>query len=157
MNSIPKPPIVLTDKASELNDKFFLILNEIVKTYPSAKGQGSNPSNSNRNITNDAAYAANMKKLVNLQNEYFMYKNDVIMATEAVNKIIQKTDKKINSLEMQNKVLNKQYDNLKASSYSADGLFDDAQITRNELLISNFILFGVMCGGGFLYYKSMAK
>jgi hypothetical protein len=154
MNAVPTPPIVLTDKAKDLNDKFYLILNEVVKTYPTAKLHGDNPSKFDRKQTNNAVYDANMEQLVNLQNDYFLYKNDVVRSTEAIEQIIQSTDKQINGLEVQNKILSTQLAGLKSSSYSAEGLFDDAQITRNQLLISNFIIFGVMCGGGFLYYKT---
>ena len=156
MTGIPKLPIVLNDKASELNDKFYLILNEIVNTYPTAKLEGSNPSKYDRSVTNDAIYKANMKEMVSLQNDYFLYKNDVVRNSESIQKIIHALDKEINGLEAQNKVLNAQFANLKSTSYSAEGLFDDTQITRNQLLISNFILFGVMCAGGFIYYKSMS-
>ena len=71
--------------------------------------------------------------------------------------MIEITDKKINTLEAQNKVLSAQLANLKSSSHSAEGLFDDAQISRNQLLVSNLILFGIMAGGGFMYYKSLKK
>ena len=155
MTDTPKLPLVLNAKASELNDKFYLILNEIVKTYPTAKFQGSNPSKYDRNVTNDALYDANMRDLVKLQNDYFLYKNEVVQEGDAIQKIIHALDKQINGLETQNEVLRAQFSNLKASSYSAEGLFDDTQINRNQLLISNFILFGVICAGGFFYYKSV--
>jgi hypothetical protein len=143
-----QPPAVLTDKAKSLNDKFYLILNEIVKTYPSTK---VNPSQNNQ-----ALHDANMGKMKKLQNDYFLYKNEVERASETILKSLAQLDAQINGLENKNKVLRFQLDNLKSSTYSAEGLFDDAQISRNELLVSNFIFFGVMCGGGYMYYKSIA-
>ena len=157
MNSIPTPPIVLTDKARDLNDKFYLILNELVKTYPTSRLNPSTPSRFDQKKTNRDVFNNSMKLMISLQNDYFLFKNDVVRGTENIEKIIEITDKKINTLEAQNKVLSAQLENLKSSSYSAEGLFDDTKLTRNELLISNFILFGVMCGGGFLYYKNMPK
>jgi hypothetical protein len=150
------PPAVLTDQAKALNDKFYLILNEMVKIYPSAKLQPNNPSPYDHTQTNEALYGVYMKQMLKLQNDYFLFKNNVVNASEKILKQVAASDKQVNMLENQNKVLKKQYENLKTSSYSAEGLFDDAQITRNELLVSNLILFGVMCGGGFLYYKSIA-
>jgi len=149
------PPIVFTAQAKQLNDKFYLTLNEIIKTYPIAQLKPTINSQYDRSKTNKSFYDANMNKMLALQNEYFIFKNTVVSSTEKIEKEITETDKKITVLENQNKVLKLQLDNLKSSSHSAEGLFDDAQITRNELLFSNFLLFGVMCGGGFMYYKSI--
>jgi hypothetical protein len=149
------PPIVFTAQAKQLNDKFYLTLNEIIKTYPIAQLKPTINSQYDRSKTNKSFYDANMNKMLALQNEYFIFKNTVVSSTEKIEKEITETDKKITVLENQNKVLKIQLDNLKSSSHSAEGLFDDAQITRNELLFSNFLLFGVMCGGGFMYYKSI--
>ena len=155
MSGIPNPPIVLIDESKDLNDKFYLILNEVVKTYPSSVFKPELASKSDRTQTNKVLYNANMQKLVNLQNEYFLYKNSVVSASQTILQAVTDTDTQINILENKNKVLSVQLDNLKNSSYSAEGLFDDTQITRNQLLISNFILFGVICGGGFMFYKSI--
>jgi hypothetical protein len=157
MSGLPQLPIVLTDKLKDLNDKFYLLLNEIVKTYPPALSQASSPSKFDSNQTNNGIYTANMAQMLSLQNEYFLYKNNVVRASQAMDKAIQAINDKITTLEGKNKVLNAEYANLKSTSYSAEGLFDDTQISRNQLLISNFILFAVMCGGGFMYYKSTTK
>jgi hypothetical protein len=140
-------PFALTDQTKNLNDRFYLILNKIVNSYPSTK---INPNDS----MNNAIYTTNMGKMENLQNEYFLYKNSVVKASEGIQNAIIDGNSEINALEAQNKVLRIQFEHLKTSSYSAEGLFDDAQISRNQLLISNIILFGIMAGGGFLYYKS---
>ena len=70
-----QPPAVLIDKAKYLNDKFYLILNEIVKTYPSSKFDPN---------ANKAAFDANMEKMKRLQNDYFLFKNDVTYASESI-------------------------------------------------------------------------
>jgi hypothetical protein len=151
------PPIVFTNQAKELNDKFYLILNEVVNTYPQAKLHGANISSHDRTKTNTSLFDTNMKQMLSLQNEYFVFKNKVVSESQALEKKITAADKEITALESQNKILKLEYDNLKMSSYSAEGLFDDAQITRNQLLVSNFLLLGVMCGGGFMYYKSIKQ
>lgn len=142
-------PFALTDKTKDLNDRFYLILNRIVQNYPSSKLY---PSDSN---INKSIYSENMAKMEKLQNEYFLYKNEMTLASETIQNEIMNGDDKINALEAQNKVLRLQFENLKSSSYSAEGLFDDAQISRNQLLVSNIILFGIMAGGGYMYYKSL--
>ena len=141
-------PFALTDQTKNLNDRFYLLLNKIVNSYPSTK---INPNDS----TNNTIYADNMAKMEDLQNDYFLYKNSVVQASETIQNAINDGNNEINALESQNKVLRLQFENLKTSSYSAEGLFDDAQISRNQLLVSNIILFGIMAGGGFLYYKSI--
>ena len=148
-------PNVLIDKSKDLNDQFYLILNEVVKTYPSANLHPDIDSKYDYTQKNNALYQSNLRALHSVQNDYFLYKNEVVGATQAMQQSIQDMDAQINVLENKNKILTSQYDNLKNNSYSAEGLFDDAQITRNELLISNFILFGVICGGGFLFYKKL--
>jgi hypothetical protein len=145
MNVPAVMPITLSNRSKELNDKFYLILNEIIKAYPSVKANGAN----------SAAYELNMQNMEKLQNDYFLYKNQVITMSETVQKSITASDVQINSMENQSKVLKIQLTNLKDSSKSAEGLFDDAQITRNQLLTSNFVLFGIMVGGGYMYYKSI--
>ena len=155
MSGIPNPPIVLIDESKALNDKFYLILNEVVKTYPPANSNPYRKSHFDSSQTNSALYATNMQNLTNLQNEYFLYKNKVVSASQTMLQVVADTDKQINIIENKNKVLSIQLDNLKDSSYSAEGLFDDTQITRTEMLISNFIFFGIICGGGFMYYKSV--
>jgi hypothetical protein len=155
MTDILTPPNVLIDRSKELNDQFYLILNEVVKTYPSAKLYPDGSSKYDRNQKNDALYQSNLSALHALQNEYFMYKNQVVKTSQNILQTVMNIDAQITIIENKNKVLGKQFDNLKSNSYSAEGLFDDAQITRNELLVSNFILFGVICGGGFMFYKKL--
>jgi hypothetical protein len=143
-------PFALTDKTKELNDRFYILLNKIVDTYPSTK---INPGDTERMT----AYQANMAKMHNLQNDYFLYKNSVVLASEGIQKVIETGNNDINTLDGKIKVLRLQLEKLKSSSHSAEGLFDDAQISRNQLWVSNFILFGIMAGGGFLYYKKLKE
>jgi hypothetical protein len=141
-------PFALTDKTKELNDRFYILLNKIVDSYPSTK---INPGDTDRMT----AYQGNMAKMQNLQNDYFFYKNSVVLASEGIQKAIQDGSNEINTLDGKIKVLRLQLEKLKSSTHSAQGLFDDAQISRNQLWVSNFILFGIMAGGGFLYYKKL--
>jgi hypothetical protein len=143
-------PFALTDKTKDLNDRFYLIMDKIITSYPSTKLYPNDNANNNK-------YSDSMAKMQKLQNECFLYKNTVVKASEDIQRSILGGNDTINALEGQNKVLRVQYENLKSSASSAEGLFDDAQISRNQLLVSNFILFGIMAGGGFMYYKSLKK
>ena len=152
---ILQPPVVLVDQSRDLNDRFYLILNELVKTYSLAKTHPNDISPLNSSKTNLESYSENMALMLALQNDYFLYKNNVNSAIDSMIKTIGNGNNQLNELESQNKVLHLQLDNLKNSSNQAEGLFDDAQITRNQLLVSNWILFGIIVGGGFIYYKSL--
>ncbi len=121
-----------------------------MKSYPSTKLYPND--NANANI-----YNKSMSDMEKLQNDYFLYKNSIVKMSEDIQRDIGSRNENINALEGQNKILRVQYENLKGSTYSAEGLFDDAQITRNQLLVSNIILFSIMAGGGFMYYKSLKK
>jgi hypothetical protein len=138
----------LTDRTKSLNDKFYIILDKIVNSYQKSKVNGLDSINNN-------IYTENIARMEKLQLEYFLYKNEVEKDSEDMQNAVMNGNSQINALEAQNKVLRVQYENLKSSSHSAEGLFDDAQITRNQLLVSNIILFGIMAGGGFMYYKSL--
>jgi len=148
-------PLFLKEKAKMLNDKFYIQLNETVKSYPSSKASPDGIAIYNRSETNEEMHKANMSKMLNLQNEYFIYKNDVIKSNETIQSEIKEIDTQLNGLEAQNKVLTTQLESLKGSSYSAEGLFDDAQITRNQLFFSNIVLFGTIAGIGYMYYKKI--
>jgi hypothetical protein len=146
---------VLTDQSKDLNDRFYLILNELVQTFSLAKSSPDAISPSDGSQTNGQIYATNLKLMQVLQNDYFLYKNNIVAASETLLQSMNEANNQINGMESQNKILHLQLDNLKNSTHSAEGLFDDAQITRNQLLVSNWILFAIIASGGILYYKSM--
>ena len=146
-------PIFLTDKAKELNDGFYLKLNELVKQFPKAKLKPNEKYIEDISKTNKAAYETMMNNMLLLQNEYFVYKNDIARESQDLLTYINELDSKILKLDTETNKLNTKLNELKSSSYSAEGLFDDAQITRNELLFGNTIFFIVILVGGFIGYK----
>lgn len=138
-----------------LNDRFYLILNDLVAVYPAYKANPNAFSTIDTTKTNKQMYDANMLLMQALQNDYFLYKNNIVAANEVLMKSMTNEHEEVNILEAQNKVLKLQLNNLQTTSYSAEGLFDDAQITRNQLLVSNWILCAIIVCGGVLYYKSI--
>ena len=147
------PIVFLTDKAKELNDRFYLILEQLVATYPNAK---TNPQsivsndNSNNNLAEYTSHMANMKQL---QSDYFLYKNQVITDGETILKHLKETDDAINVLDLSNEKMKTRVDELAGSSNSAEGMLDDTQLTRNQLFVGNIVLFAIIAAGGFIYYK----
>ena len=141
---------LLTEKANNLNDRFFLILNEIVKVFPEAKINETGSSRYDITQTNKEVYDKLMQEMLKLQTEYFMFNNLVTKETNEMLKLVNGLDSSIQSVDNNNKELLARLSELKGSSYSAEGLFDDAQLTRNQILFGNVVLFIVISVGGYV-------
>lgn len=138
--------VFFTDKAKELNDNFYLTLDDVVNSYPNAKIKPDQ-------YTNNADYVEALAALIRIQSEYFMFNNDVVKESEALMKYGHELDKKITVLEDENKHIEAQLADMESSGHSAEGLLDDAQTTRNQLFFENIILFVMVVGGGYFFYK----
>lgn len=143
---------ILTTKAKDLNDRFFLLLNEIVKVFPDAKINPDTNSKYDLSKDNKEMYNEAMGKMLDLQNEYFMFNNTITKETNNMLDYVTNLDKNIQLNDAANKKLLSRLSDLKSSSHSAEGLFDDALLSRNQILFGNFVLFITICGGGYLGY-----
>ena len=146
MNDTYTTPDFLINKTKELNDSFYLILAEIIKTYPNSK---TYPNDEN----NNALHTTNMNSMKKLQSDYFLHKNLVAKEGEHMSRGTVLLDIEIDRLEESNKQIQKRLDDLMNSDNSAEGILDDTKITRNQMFIGNILLFATMVGGGYLYYK----
>lgn len=144
---------LLTTKAKELNDRFFLLLNEIVKVFPDAKINPETTSIYDLEKNNKEMYNEAMNKMLELQNEYFMFNNTITKETNNMLDYLTNLDKNIQSIDINNKKLLSRLSDLKSSSHSAEGLFDDAILSRNEILFGNTVLFLAISAGGYLGYN----
>src|SRR6056300_1679669 len=144
---------LLTTKAKELNDRFFLLLNEIVKVFPDAKIKPETTSIYDLEKNNKEMYNEAMNKMLELQNEYFMFNNTITKETNNMLDYLTNLDKNIQSIDINNKKLLLRLSDLKSSSHSAEGLFDDAILSRNEILFGNTFLFLDISAGGYLGYN----
>ena len=147
-------PVFLTDQAKELNDRFYLLLTNLVDSYPNAK---MNPTVLSGTKTNLQLYNEAMTKMMKLQADYFMYKNSIVSSSQELLKQMNSVDDEINLLDNENKKLSLQINEMANSSNSAEGMLDDSQITRNQLFYGNIILFIIMVSGGYVYYKKVIK
>lgn len=98
-----------------------------------------------------------MQEMLKLQTEYFMFNNLVTKETNGMLKHINGLDSSIQSVDNKNKELLERLNELKGSSYSAEGLFDDAQLTRNQILFGNVVLFIVISVGGYVSYRKLIQ
>ena len=146
-------PVFLTDQAKNLNDQFYLILNNLVDTYPAAKLHAAETSAFDNTMTNKLVYDAIMSKMMKLQSDYFTYKNSIEKNSEDLMIYVNSVDDEINILDGENKELYKKLDEMANSSHSAEGMLDDSQLTRNQMFYGNIILFAIMATGGYMYYK----
>jgi hypothetical protein len=149
-------PVFLTDQAKDLNDRFYLYLNQLVNLYPESKLNPSVvPINSTK--TNLQLYNTVMSQMMALQNDYFLYKNLIMQTSHNLLKNVNNIDNQINELDRENKILTSQLNEMANSSQSAEGMLDDTQITRNQIFYGNIILFIIMVSGGYFYYKKVIK
>ena len=150
-------PVFLTDEARDLNDRFYLILNNLVKTFPSYKSDPHGATYYDTSITNAQEYDTNMADMLSLQSDYFTYKNKVVHTSELLMKQVGDVDTQINVIDRDNIVLKSKLGEMANSSRSAEGMLDDSQLTRNQLFYGNIVLFLFMMGGGYMYYKNVYK
>ena len=149
-------PFIFKDKAKQLQDDFSIALNRLVDTYPNGRLQGG-VMQTEINKTYSQSYIEAQSRILDLQEDYFLYKDDIIRSNQKIIKDMNEIDDKINKLDDENKILKTQLDSIKGSSYSAEGMLDDSKITRNQILVGNIILFIIVAGGGFVYYKKTAS
>jgi hypothetical protein len=149
--------VFFTDQSKKLNDRFHLLLFNIVTAYPERKLHPSAVSIADPSKTNKEWYDENMADMMHLQNEYFMLKNNIVKTSEDLMIVVNKIDDKINALDSENLELTKQLDGMADSTYSAEGMLDDSQITRNQLFYGNIVLFVIMATGGYMYYKKVSN
>ena len=86
-----------------------------------------------------------------------MFNNLVTKETNDMLKKVTKLDSDIRASDNKNKELHDKLIDLKGSTYSAEGLFDDAQISRNQILFGNVVLFLAISAGGDIGYKKIIQ
>ena len=156
MDDYVPPPIFIKDGKNLQND-FDVALNNLVATFPRGKYNPDVSSNFVSTQTYGQEYVAAQKIMLDLQEDFFLYKNSIVKNNQQIINDMNSLDTKINDLDIEIKTLKDQLDSLKGSSYSAEGMLDDSKLTRNQLLISNIILFLLISIFGTIYYKRFVK
>ena len=142
-----RTPEYYSNKLKELNQNYYLILNEYIQQYPKSKTYSKIPSYA-KALDDDKI---NFEKI---QSDFFMLKNELEKDIENMAKDIKNVDKMIIKLNKDNKKLNNSLSNLEQSSETAIGMFNDAQKQYNEYLLGNTYLFFGIIGVGLLMYRS---
>ena len=147
------PPAVILLNGIDLQNEFDVTLNELVLTFPNGKFSPDVSSNNISSQTYGDDYNLAQNKMLQLQEDYFMYKNTILKNSQEVIMNIKMLDSQIDELDIEHKVLKDKLFNLKSSSYSAAGMLDDSKLTRNQLLLGNIFLFIIVSSVGYIYYK----
>ena len=113
-------PSQFKQKIKELNQRYFLIIDEVVKTYPNYKIKENN------DMLQDS-YKKNLGNLQKLQAEFFLFKNNINKNTETLNDDIKQIDEKIYELDENNKILKQKLDSLTNSDNAAYGMLEDSK------------------------------
>lgn len=153
MDDYVAPPIILLENGMDLQKEFDLVLNELVLSFPTGKVTPDLSSNYVPNKTYGEEYLTAQQRMIQLQEDYFMYRNKILKNNKMVVKKIEDLDSQINALDDENKVLKDKAISLRSSSYSAKGMLDDSKLSRNQLMVGNVFLFVIVTGVGYIYYK----
>lgn len=134
-------PSQLKKKIKELNQRYFLIIDEIVKTFPKYK------SSPKLNSFEDA-YNTNINNLRSLQADYFLLQNNLNKNTDELQKEIKQIDDVLYVLEEEIKVLTRELRDLNNSDNAASGMFTDSRNLYNIQFLGNTILFIIIFSMG---------
>jgi hypothetical protein len=126
-------PDFFTTLNNELSQRYAIIIDEIVKTYPSYK---ANPQFN----AYSQAYEKNISNLEQLQAEYFLFKNTLGKDTEELQKAIKQIDDMLYELEEAIKVLREELAYLKNSDNAAHGRLTDSKTLYRQQLLGNWLL-----------------
>jgi septal ring factor EnvC (AmiA/AmiB activator) len=140
-------PSTYETRNNELNQRYVIIVDEIVKTYPNYKASPKFNSYSQ-------AYERNMGNLQRLQTEYFLFKNNLIKDTNELQKDIKQIDDMIYELEEETKVKREEYAYLKNSDNAAHGQLTDSKYLYNQQLLGNWLLFLTFSGMTYNLFKT---
>ena len=141
-----KTPSYYENTIKELNQRYYLVLDEIVKLFPKQKMYPKYLAYS-KPFTND------MTNLNKLQTDFFLFKNSLESDIESLDKDIKKTNEEIDNLEHENKKLSATLESLKNSNNASHGMLEDTNLLYNQQLFGNTLLFLILLGAGYKYLK----
>ena len=133
-----KPPKYYREKLNEQNINFFIVLDELIKMYPSYKSNPDYPEYQNM-------FAVDMGNFQKSKQELFLLKNSIENDSNTLNKNVIKMNKMIDLLENQNKNLREKYNISSDDIHSSEGLIDQKQELYNEKILNLiFLIVGVI-------------
>ena len=141
-----KAPSYYEKKIKELNQRYYLVLDELVKLFPKNK-MFPNYLAYSKPFTND------MSNLIKLQADFFLFKNNLESDIDTLDKEIKNINEQIENLEQENKQLTKRLESLQNSNNASHGMLSDTKLLYNQKLLGNWLLFALIVGAGYKYLK----
>ena len=142
--------MITSKKIKELDERYNIILNELVKTYPNYKVY-PNIESISREFTVDS------ENLLEVQTEFFQLRDKIQSQIDKKVKNIKQVELQIKVLEKKNNKLINKLTDLENDNAAAKGMLDDIQFRYNEYLLGNWILFISLIGSVVIYFKSNNK
>ena len=128
-----------TKKLGEINDGFYIILDELVtitpnyRTYPKVNVYSEN-------------YGKSLQDFKANQADFFMLKNEMENDLDIIDKNIENKNSQINKLDSEIKILKDKLDSLTNSNDAGAGLLTDTELLHNQKYTGNWILLGTILG-----------
>ena len=143
-------PEYYRNRQNELNERYFIVLNEIVAMFPKFKSQPV-----------FQAYATSMQadtaNLQTLQIDFVSLYNDLEKDISTLETELIQVDNEIGTLEEENNELKSHLSSLANSNNASVGMLNDTELLHNQYLFGNWILFSVFIAAGWFVYKHRIK
>ena len=125
-------PEYYKQKIQELDTKFSLIVDKIIKSYSIYKINPDYPEYQN-------LYSSNISNLEKTKSDIFLLQNSLENDNQKIIDYITIADTKIEQLKDENNILKSKFKYLYESNNTADGLIDETQYLYNIKLLELFI------------------
>jgi hypothetical protein len=126
-------------KLDEVNDGFYLILDQLVTLIPNYR------TYPNLTVYSEK-YGKNLQNFKENQADFFMLKNEMETDLGKIDDNIEIKNSKINILDVEIKLLKDKLESLKNSNDAGEGMLTDTELLHNQKYIGNWILFGTILG-----------
>lgn len=128
-----------TKKLDEINDGFYLILDELVSLLPNYR------TYPNLTVYSEK-YGKSLQNFKENQSDFFMLKNEMETDLDTIDKNIENKNSQINKLDLEIKLLKDKLDSLTNSNDAGEGMLTDTELLHNQKYTGNWILLGTILG-----------
>ena len=128
-----------TKKLDEINDGFYLILDELVSLLPNYR------TYPNLTVYSEK-YGKSLQNFKEKQYYFFMLKNEMETDLDTIDKNIENKNSQINKLDLEIKLLKDKLDSLTNSNDAGEGMLTDTELLHNQKYTGNWILLGTILG-----------
>ena len=146
MSTSYKTPSYYKNTLKELNNKYYSVLDEMVKVFPKYKMYPTFQTYSKE-------YTEDMGIINKIQTEFFLFRNNLDSDNDTINKDIKKVNKEIAQFEIDNKHLTARLNSLQNSNNASHGMLKDTKLLYNQKMAGNWLLFFVLTSVVYKYYK----